>query len=56
MFNTIEVVKMPDERISKIAGETEQGKKDRQELEKQLDILTKGIDTCRDYVIVDIAG
>jgi GTPase SAR1 family protein len=55
IFGTMEVVRMPEETCSKIAGETEESKKRRHDLEKQLECLTKGIDTCRDYVVVEIS-
>lgn len=56
VFNTLEVVKMPKDTVARIAGETDKMKKIRQNLQKQLDTLAKGLDTCRDYVIVDITS
>jgi hypothetical protein len=56
VFNTLEVVKMSKEKISQIAGETERSKRIRDDLQKQLDVLTKGMDICKEFAVVDITS
>ncbi|KAI9155433.1 NADH-cytochrome b5 reductase 2 [Paramyrothecium foliicola] len=56
IFNPLQIAKMPAGTISSIAGETVASRKVREDLEKKLDILTKGIATCREYASIQVEG
>ena len=47
---------MPADLVTRIAGESEESRALREQLNKQLDVLMKGSDTCKRFVGVRILG
>lgn len=41
---------MDDSMVNKIAGESEENRQQREQLQKQLDVLKKGLITCKHFV------
>ncbi len=56
IFSPITVISMPDDLVTSIAGESEENRAEREQLNKQLEVLTKGIETCKRFVGVRILG
>jgi len=56
IFSPITVTSMPAELVTSIAGETEENRAQREQLNKQLEVLMKGIETCKRFVGVRILG
>ena len=52
MFTPLDVVAMDLDLVARIAGESEESRAQREQLTKQLEILTKGSDTCRRFIEV----
>ncbi|KAJ6003607.1 hypothetical protein N7522_006299 [Penicillium canescens] len=50
IFNPVVAFDMPDELVTQIAGEGEESRSIRDQLNKKLCVLTKGSDTCRRFV------
>ncbi|KAH0565504.1 hypothetical protein GP486_001098 [Trichoglossum hirsutum] len=48
IFSPLTVITMSDDLVTRIAGESEENRAQREQLTKQLDVLTKGSDTCED--------
>jgi len=47
---------MPDDLVTRIAGESEENRAQREQLAKQLDVLMKGADTCKRFIGVRLLG
>lgn len=47
---------MSEETVESIAGESEENKRQRERLQKQLDVLDKGSDFCKRFVGLRIGG
>jgi hypothetical protein len=56
IFSPIAVSTMPAALVTAIAGESEESRELRTQLVKQLNVLTKGSDTCRRFVIAPPFG
>ncbi|EGE80242.2 dynamin GTPase, variant [Blastomyces dermatitidis ATCC 18188] len=50
ILSPITVFNMPDDIVTRIAGESEEHRAEREELNKQLDILAKGAFTCKQFI------
>ncbi|KAL2362838.1 hypothetical protein RJZ56_004253 [Blastomyces dermatitidis] len=50
LLSPITVFNMPDDIVTRIAGESEEHRAEREELNKQLDILAKGAFTCKQFI------
>ncbi|KAK0719412.1 P-loop containing nucleoside triphosphate hydrolase protein [Lasiosphaeris hirsuta] len=50
------IFKMPDDQVSRIAGESEESRTQREQLTKQLGVLKKGLETCKRFVGLRIGG
>ncbi|KAI9772282.1 MAG: hypothetical protein M1840_001031 [Geoglossum simile] len=50
IFSPVTVTTMPDDLVTHIAGESEENRAQREQLAKQLDVLTKGSDTCKRFI------
>ncbi|EEP78193.1 conserved hypothetical protein [Uncinocarpus reesii 1704] len=50
IFTSVAVFEMPDTVVTQIAGESEENKTERDQLNKQLDILTRGSATCKRFI------
>lgn len=50
VFSPVAVSAMPAELITRIAGESEENRAQREQLTKQLDVLMKGSDTCKRFI------
>lgn len=47
---------MPADLVTRIAGESEENRAQREQLSKQLDVLMKGSDTCKRFIGVRLLG
>ena len=56
IFSPITVASMPADLVTSIAGESEENRAQREQLNKQLEVLMKGIETCKRFVGVRILG
>lgn len=56
IFSPVTVSAMPADFVTRIAGESEENRAQREQLTKQLDVLTKGSDTCKRFIGVRILG
>ncbi|PMD66783.1 uncharacterized protein K444DRAFT_659015 [Hyaloscypha bicolor E] len=56
IFSPITVTSMSADLVTCIAGESEENRAQRAQLNKQLEVLMKGIETCRRFVGVRILG
>jgi len=54
IFSPITVTSMPADLVTSIAGESEENRAQREQLNKQLEVLMKGIETCKRFVGVRI--
>ncbi|KAF5015725.1 hypothetical protein F66182_12841, partial [Fusarium sp. NRRL 66182] len=50
LFSTIAVFEMAPEMVTSIAGETKEYRSLREQLSKKLDILVRGLETCKKFV------
>lgn len=50
LFTPIKVYEMPSELVSRIAGESEENRALREQLNKKIQILRNGLSTCRKFV------
>lgn len=50
------VFTMSDEMVERIAGESEDSRRQRQQLKNQLEVLGKGADFCKRFVGVRLGG
>ena len=50
VLSPISVTTMDEDLVKKIAGESEETRAQRDELQKQVDVLTKGFTTCKHFV------
>lgn len=50
IFTPVAVSAMSNELVISIAGESEKNRVHREQLTKQLDVLTKGSDTCKRFI------
>ncbi|KAI9774215.1 MAG: hypothetical protein M1839_001761 [Geoglossum umbratile] len=50
IFSPVTVITMSDDLVTRIAGESEENRAQREQLTKQLDVLTKGSDTCKRFI------
>lgn len=56
ILSAISIFDMPDETISRLAGESEDSRAERELLTRQLQVLKSGLDTCRRFVTVRLGG
>ena len=56
VFSPVAVSAMPAELVTRIAGESEENRVQRERLTKQLDVLMKGSDTCKRFIGVRLLG
>lgn len=56
VFSPVAVSAMPADLVTRIAGESEENRAQREQLTKQLDVLTKGSDTCKRFMGVRLLG
>lgn len=47
---------MPEDKVERIAGESEDNKHQREQLQKQLEVLNKGSAFCKRFVGLRIGG
>ncbi|KAM3070385.1 hypothetical protein ACMFMG_010212 [Clarireedia jacksonii] len=50
LFSPMSVLSMPDDLVTEIAGEPEESRMQREQLTKQLHVLTKGTETCKHFI------
>ncbi|KAL1836356.1 hypothetical protein VTJ49DRAFT_5248 [Mycothermus thermophilus] len=50
------VFKMPSNQVARIAGETEEIRTEREQLERQLDVLSNGLETCKRFAGLRLSG
>ena len=50
VLSPINVTMMDDDLVKKIAGESEENRAQREQLQRQIDVLTKGFITCKHFV------
>lgn len=56
LFSPLSVSAMPFDLVTRIAGESEQNRAQREQLNKQLDVLVKGSETCKRFIGVRLLG
>lgn len=56
IFSPVSVSDMPADLVTRIAGESEENRSQREQLSKQLDVLMKGSDTCKRFIGVRTLG
>lgn len=56
VFSPVAVSAMPADIVTRIAGESEENRAQREQLTKQLDVLMKGSDTCKRFIGIRILG
>jgi hypothetical protein len=56
IFTPVAVSAMSAELVTSMAGESEENRAQREQLAKQLDVLTKGSDTCKRFIGVRLLG
>jgi hypothetical protein len=56
IFSPITVTSMPANLVTRIAGESEENRAQREQLNRQLDVLTKGSETCKRFIGIRVLG
>jgi GTP-binding protein EngB required for normal cell division len=56
ILSPISIYMMPDDQVSRIAGESEESKSHREQLTRQLSVLRNGLQTCKRFVGMKSAG
>jgi hypothetical protein len=56
IFSPITVTSMPADLVTRIAGESEENRAQREQLTRQLDVLMKGSETCKRFIGVRVLG
>ena len=56
IFTPITVSTMSADLVTSLAGESEEGRAQREQLDKQLDVLKKGSETCQRFIGVRLLG
>lgn len=56
IFTPVAVSAMSDDSMTSMAGESEENRAQREQLTKQLDVLTKGSDTCKRFIGIRLLG
>ena len=56
IFTPVAVSTMSADLVTSMAGESEESRAQREQLVKQLDVLTKGSDTCKRFIGVRLLG
>ena len=56
IFTPVAVSTMSVDLVASMAGESEESRAQREEVAKQLDVLTKGSDTCKRFIGVRLLG
>ena len=49
IFSPVSILKLEDQEVETIAGESEESKQQREDLKRQLEILVSGSKTCKWY-------
>lgn len=56
ILSPVAVFHMPPDQVARIAGESEETRTERDQLNKQLEILRNGLETCKRFVGFRISG
>jgi hypothetical protein len=56
ILSPLSVHLMPADEVARIAGESEETRAERDQLNKQLDVLRNGLETCKRFVGFRISG
>jgi hypothetical protein len=56
IFSPVKVYQMSPELVSRIAGESEESRTEREQLNKQLEVLRDGLHTCRRFAGFRVGG
>ena len=56
IFSPITVTSMPADLVTRITGESEEDRAQREQLTRQLDVLMKGSKTCKRFVGIRVLG
>lgn len=56
ILSPIKVTYMPDDEVTSVAGESEESRARRKQLENQVDVLVSGADTCKRFMGVRLQG
>jgi GTPase SAR1 family protein len=56
ILSPVSIYKMPDDQVSRIAGESEESRSHREQLKRQLFVLKSGLETCKRFVGIKSAG
>ncbi len=49
ILSPVSVFEMSNEKVKRIAGESEESRAQREQLVRQLDVLRKGLETCKHF-------
>ena len=56
ILSAMSIFDMSNETISRLAGESEESRAEREQLTRQLHVLKSGLDTCKRFASVRIGG
>jgi len=56
ILSPVSIFRMPDAQVSRIAGESEESRSQREQLSRQLDVLRKGLLTCKRFAGMKFGG
>lgn len=56
ILSATSIFDMSDDTISRLAGESEESRAEREQLTRQLQVLKTGLETCRRFASVRIGG
>ena len=56
ILSPVSIFSMPDEIVTRIAGESEESRAEREQLMRQLEVLRAGLETCKRFASVRVAG
>lgn len=56
ILSSVQIFRMPDDLVSRIAGESKESRVEREQLKKQSDVLRQGLETCRRFAGLGITG
>ncbi|KAK4233415.1 hypothetical protein C8A03DRAFT_19520, partial [Achaetomium macrosporum] len=56
ILHPVSICQMLDEQVARIAGESEETRTEREQLNKQLEVLRNGLETCKRFVGFRISG
>lgn len=56
MLPPVSIYQMPDDQVARIAGESDETRTEREQLNKQFEVLRNGLETCKGFAGFRING